>query len=79
MHFGKQPSYRLDAIAETELGKRKIRFTGKVYNLWKNDPTNLVFYNFTDVELCVGINQKRRRLKFIDIWRSILVARLEDN
>ncbi len=64
MHLGEQPSYRLDAIAETELGKRKIRFAGKVYDLWKDDPTNLVFYNFTDVELCVGINEKDETIEF---------------
>jgi DNA polymerase I len=64
MHLGEQPSYRLDAIAETELGKRKIRFTGKVYDLWKEDPTNLVYYNYTDVELCVGINEKDETIEF---------------
>lgn len=64
MHLGEQPSYRLDAIAETELGKRKIRFAGKIYDLWKEDPTNLVFYNFTDVELCVGINDKDETIEF---------------
>jgi DNA polymerase I len=64
MHLGEQPSYRLDAIAATELGKQKIRFAGKVYDLWKDDPTNLVYYNFTDVELCVGINEKDETVEF---------------
>ncbi|MDD4439531.1 MAG: DNA-directed DNA polymerase [Tissierellia bacterium] len=64
MHLGEQPSYRLDAIAAAELGKQKVRFPGKVYDLWKDDPTNLVFYNFTDVELCVGINEKDETIEF---------------
>ncbi len=64
MHLGEQPSYRLDAIALEELGKQKIRFTGKVCDLWKDDPTNLIFYNYTDVELCVGINAKDETVEF---------------
>src|SRR5208282_6886730 len=64
MHLGEQPSYRLDAIAAEELGKQKIRFVGKVCDLFKNDPTNLVYYNFTDVELCVGINKKDETVEF---------------
>ena len=64
MHLGEQPSYRLDAIAAEELGKQKIRFTGKVCDLWKNDPTNLIYYNFTDVELCLGIDAKDETVEF---------------
>ena len=64
MHLGEQPSYRLDAIAFEELNKQKIRFIGKVCDLWKDDPTNLIFYNFTDVELCVGINEKDETVEF---------------
>lgn len=64
MHLGEQPSYRLDAIAAEELGKQKIRFAGKICDLWKNDPTNLVYYNFTDVELCVGIDAKDETVEF---------------
>jgi DNA polymerase I len=64
MHLGEQPSYRPDAIAAEELGKQKIRFTGKICDLWKEDPTNLVYYNFTDVELCVGINTKDETVEF---------------
>jgi DNA polymerase I len=64
MHLGEQPSYRLDAIAAEELGKQKIRFAGKVCDLWKDDPTNLVYYNYTDVELCVGIDAKDKTVEF---------------
>ena len=64
MHLGEQPSYRLDAIAAEELGKQKVRFAGKVCDLWKNDPTNLIYYNFTDVELCVGIDAKDETVEF---------------
>jgi DNA polymerase I len=64
MHLGEQPSYRLDAIAFAEVGQQKIRFPGKVSDLWKEDPTNLVYYNYTDVELCVAINEKDETVEF---------------
>jgi DNA polymerase I len=61
-------SYRLDAIAEEELGERKVRYQGTLSQLWKEHPENLVEYNFKDVELCVGIDQKN---KIIDFYREI--------
>ena len=64
MHLGEQPSYRLDAIAAAEIGQQKIRFPGKVSDLWKDDPVNLVFYNYTDVQLCVGIDEKDKTIEF---------------
>ena len=64
MHLGEQPSYRLDAIAFAEVGKQKIRFSGKIHQLWKTDPINLLYYNFVDVELCNLINQKDNTIEF---------------
>ncbi len=57
-HFSQKESYRLDAIAEEELGEKKIRFPGKIGDLWEKDIPKLVEYNRKDVELCVGINDK---------------------
>ena len=64
MHLGEKESYRLDAIALAEVGRGKIRYAGKVSDLWKNDPANLVYYNFTDVELCVEIDKKDKTIEF---------------
>lgn len=64
MHLGEQPSYRLDAIAAAELGKQKIHFNGRICDLWRNNPEELLFYNFTDVELCVGIDAKDKTVEF---------------
>jgi DNA polymerase, archaea type len=55
MHLTQKESYRLDAIAFEELGRRKIHFTGKVSGL---SPSKLLEYNFVDVELCVGLEKK---------------------
>ncbi len=64
MHQAQKESYRLDAIAEEELGVRKVRYTGTLSDLWKNDPARLVEYNCRDVELCVGIDKKNNIVGF---------------
>lgn len=54
----KKESYRLDAIAEDELGEKKLRYKGTLSDLWREDPATLIEYNLTDVRLCVGIDRK---------------------
>jgi DNA polymerase I len=58
MQSSRKESYRLDAIGEDELGEGKVRYTGTLSDLWRNDPQSLVAYNLRDVELCVGIDAK---------------------
>lgn len=57
-------SYRLDAVAKEEIGEEKVRFSGKVSDIWKNEPNKLIEYNFKDVELCIGINNKNKIVEF---------------
>ena len=64
MQLSERESYRLDAIAEAELGDAKVRYKGGVSDLWKDDPELLVEYNFKDVELCVRINRKNSIIEF---------------
>ncbi|EJG07089.1 DNA polymerase B region [Methanofollis liminatans DSM 4140] len=61
-------SYRLDAVAEDEIGERKVRYAGTITDLWLEDPERLVEYNTTDVELCVRINAKN---SIVDFYRMI--------
>jgi DNA polymerase I len=68
MHGTQKESYRLDAVAEDELGIGKIRYTGSIAELWHHDPKRLIEYNFRDVELCVAINHKNN---IIDFYREI--------
>ncbi|MDG6257560.1 MAG: DNA-directed DNA polymerase [Methanomicrobiaceae archaeon] len=68
MHATQKESYRLDAVAEEELGEGKIRYAGTISDLWKNDPRHLIAYNFRDVELCVAIDRKD---SIIDFYREI--------
>ena len=64
MQLSERESYRLDAVAEAELGDAKVRYKGGVSDLWKENPELLVEYNFKDVELCVGINRKNSIIEF---------------
>ena len=64
MHATQKESYRLDAVAEAELGDTKVRYRGTLSDLWTSDPALLVEYNFKDVALCVGINGKNRIIEF---------------
>lgn len=58
MQSSRKESYRLDAIGEEELGEGKVRYTGTLSDLWRENPKDLVAYNVRDVELCVGIDAK---------------------
>jgi len=64
MHGTLRESYRLDAVAEEEVGERKVRYTGTISDLWKDNPRLLVEYNFKDVELCVKIDTKNSIIGF---------------
>jgi DNA polymerase I len=64
MHQAQKESYRLDAVAEEELGETKVRYSGTITALWQSDPARLVEYNYRDVELCVGIDQKNNIIEF---------------
>ncbi|MDD1672923.1 MAG: ribonuclease H-like domain-containing protein, partial [Methanomicrobiales archaeon] len=68
MHGAQKESYRLDSIAEEELGERKVRYQTTLSQLWKEHPDSLIEYNFKDVELCVAIDRKN---KIIDFYREI--------
>jgi len=65
---GQEVSYRLDAVAEHQLGEHKVKYDGNLTDLRKSDPKKLVEYNWKDVELCVKINNKN---KIIDFYREI--------
>lgn len=59
-----QPSYALDAICMTELGKGKIKYEGSLDTLFKNDIKTFILYNVNDVKLLVELDEKK---KFIDL------------
>lgn len=71
-------SYRLDDVAEMELGVGKERYTGDIGDLWEEDPLRLLEYNIRDVELCVEIDRKQDIIDFWDEVRKFVGCKLED-
>ncbi|WP_259519455.1 DNA-directed DNA polymerase [Halanaeroarchaeum sp. HSR-CO] len=76
--FSELDSYRLDAVAEEELGVGKERYAGDIGTLWEDDPERLLEYNVRDVELCVEIDRKQ---DIVEFWREVagfVGCKLED-
>ena len=61
-------SYRLDAVAEHELGENKIEYTGTLNDLYENNIDKFVEYNIHDVRLVKRLHDK---LDFIDMARGV--------
>ena len=49
--FSQRSSYRLDDIAEYEVGEKKISYEGTLNDLYDNDINKFVEYNLQDVKL----------------------------
>jgi len=76
--FTELDSYRLDDVAEMELGVGKERYPGDIGDLWEDDPERLLEYNVRDVELCVELDRKQEIIAFWDEARKIVGCKLED-
>lgn len=61
-------NYRLDTVAQKELGKGKIEYSGNLDQLFRDDIEKFIEYNLVDVELVVELDEK---LQFIDLCRGI--------
>jgi len=66
--FSEQPSYRLDAIGEFEVGEKKVEYDGTLNDLYENDLKKFVDYNIQDVRLIKKLDDK---LDFIGIARGL--------
>ena len=66
--FTQKTSYRLDAIAQDELGEKKVEYEGTLNDLYENDIDKFIEYNIHDVRLVKLLNEK---LDFIDVARGI--------
>ena len=58
--YGQQESYRLDHIAHTVLGERKLSYDehSNLYTLYKEDHQKFIDYNIRDVELIERLEDK---------------------
>jgi DNA polymerase elongation subunit (family B) len=66
--YEERHSYRLDAIAEYELGETKTVYEGTLDQLYNNDFKKFIEYNRQDTAL---LNKLDRKLKFIDLANTI--------
>ena len=65
--FVNQESYRLDHIANVELGERKLDYSeqGTLHLLYKNDYKKFIEYNIKDVELVEQLEEKMKLLEMV--------------
>ena len=73
----KQESYKLDYIAEVELGEHKIEYDGQLWELSVNDWKTFVDYNIKDVELLVNLDDKLRYMKTLRFLANIGLSNIE--
>jgi DNA polymerase elongation subunit (family B) len=66
--YEERHSYRLDAIAEYELGQRKTQYEGTLDQLYNNDFRTFVEYNINDCKLLDDLDKK---LKFLDLANTL--------
>jgi DNA polymerase elongation subunit (family B) len=66
--YEERHSYRLDAIAEYELGERKTQYEGTLDQLYNNDFKTFIEYNRQD---CALLDRMDRKLKFIDLANTL--------
>ena len=69
--YTEYPNYRLDTIAQLELGRGKVEYDGNLDQLFRDDIEKFIEYNLVDVELVVDLDKK---LQFIDLARAICHA-----
>ena len=64
--YSQQESYRLDHIANVELGEKKLDYSeyGSLHNLYKENYQKFIDYNIKDVELVDRLDEK---MKLIDM------------
>lgn len=66
LQFTELDSYRLEDVAQEELGTGKIKDSRGIYELWENEPQKLVDYNVKDVKLTVKLEEKQGIIKFYE-------------
>ncbi|WP_275040537.1 DNA polymerase domain-containing protein [Natronorubrum bangense] len=75
---GELRSFSLDAVAEAELGEKKLDHSGEsIYEMWCDDVDKLIRYNAKDVRLVVEIDRKSGVLDFKQALRHEIGVDLE--
>ena len=66
--YEERHSYRLDAIAEYELGERKTQYEGTLDQLYNHDFKKFIEYNRQD---CALLDRLDKKLKFLDLANTL--------
>ena len=66
--YEERHSYRLDAIAEHELGEKKTQYEGTLDQLYNNDFKKFIEYNRQD---CALLDKLDKKLKFISLASTV--------
>ena len=66
--YEERHTYRLDAIAEYELGERKTQYEGTLDQLYNNDFRTFIEYNIND---CMLLEKLDKKLKFMDLANTL--------
>lgn len=66
LQFTELDSYRLEDVAQEELGTGKIKDDRGLYELWQTEPQKLVDYNVKDVKLTVQLEEEQGIVKFYE-------------
>lgn len=78
--WGPQESYRLDAIAYSVLGERKLDYSeyGNLFELYDKDYQKYIDYNIRDVDLVVRIERETKLLQLAFSVAYMAGSNLED-
>jgi len=78
--FSMEPleSYKLDYVADVELGKNKVEYDGSLWDLAKNDWATYTLYNIIDVELLVKLEEKLRYLELLRFVSYLGLCNMEN-
>lgn len=76
--WGELRSYSLDYVAGEELGASKISHERGFFEMFRDDPPQLIDYNARDTRLAVGINEKAGVIEFRDNLRKQIGVDFED-
>jgi len=79
LHEKQLVSYKLDYIANLELGRSKIELKDDITTVWRENPMLVATYNKNDVSLVVDIDKKVGIItEFYDEIRKIVGASFDD-
>ncbi len=68
------PTYRLDYVANLELGQGKVQYEGSLMNLYNNDIDKFINYSFRDTDLVHDIEVETGHIGIFDELRRVTTA-----